>query len=58
MVKVVEGGKEGMLFHLVLLEVLLLELFRVKPPLGRVLAGDVLLLVLAPTRVMVTLACL
>jgi hypothetical protein len=51
MVEVIEGGKEGTHLDLALLEILL-----VKPPLGLVLAGGVVVLVLALTRVVVVLA--
>lgn len=56
MVKVAEGGEEGMILDLGLLEVLLLERLLVKPPLRLVLAVGVLMLALASTGVMVTLA--
>jgi hypothetical protein len=56
MVKVAEGGEEGMILDLGLLEVLLLERLLVKPPLRLMLAVGVLMLALALTGVMVTMA--
>jgi hypothetical protein len=53
MVRVTEGGEEGTLLDLGLLEVLLLECLLVESSLGLVLAGGVLPLALAPTRVVV-----
>ena len=53
MVKVTQGGEEGTLLDLHLLEVLLLERLHVESSLGLVLARGVLPLALAPTRVVV-----
>jgi hypothetical protein len=58
MVEVVEGGEEGTLLDLGLLEVLLLESLLVESSLRLVLAEGVLPLALAPTRVVVTRASL
>ena len=55
MVEVAQGGEEGTLFDLSLLEVLLEHLL-IKPSPGLVLARGVLLLALAPTRVVVARA--
>jgi hypothetical protein len=52
-VEVVEGGEESTLTDLGLLEVLLIECLLVESSLGLVLAGGVLLLVLAQIRVIV-----
>jgi hypothetical protein len=49
-VEVTEGGKEGALLDLDLVEVLLLERLLVKLPLRLVLAGGILALALAPTE--------
>jgi hypothetical protein len=57
-VEVTQGGKEGELLDLRLLEVLLFECLLIKPPPGLVLARGVLLLALAPTRVIVARASL
>jgi hypothetical protein len=46
-VEVAEGGVEGTLLNLCLLEILLLQHLLVKPPLVLVLAGGVLVLALA-----------
>jgi hypothetical protein len=56
MVKVTEGGEEGMLLDLGLLEVLLLERLLVESSLGLVLTRGVLSLALASTRVVATQA--
>jgi hypothetical protein len=53
MVKIAQGGEKGALLDLRLLEVLLLECLLVRPTPRLVLARDVLLLVVAPTRVVV-----
>jgi hypothetical protein len=53
-IEVVEGGEEGMLLDLGLLEVVILECLLVESSLGLVLAGGVLPLALVQTRVMVT----
>jgi hypothetical protein len=53
MVGVADGGEEGTLLDLGLLEVLLLECLLVESSLGLVLTGGVLPLTLAPTRVVV-----
>jgi hypothetical protein len=58
MVEVVEGGKEGTLLDLDLLEVLLLERLLVESSHGLLLARGVLSLALAPTRVVVMWASL
>jgi hypothetical protein len=58
MVKVTEGGEEDTLLHLCLLEVLLLKHLLVKPPVGHVLARGLLVLALAPTRLVGTWASL
>ena len=55
MVKVAKGGKDGALFDLGLMEVLLLERLLVKPLLGHELVGGVLALSLVPTRMVVVL---
>jgi hypothetical protein len=52
-VEVTQGGEEGALLDLCLLEILLLERLLVKPPTRLVLASGVLSLALAPTRVVV-----
>jgi hypothetical protein len=52
-VEVAEGGEEGMLLEIFLLEILLLERLLVESSLRLVLAGGVLPLALAPTRVVV-----
>jgi hypothetical protein len=54
--EVAERGEEGMLLHLGLLEVLLLERLLVEPSIGLVLTEGVLVLALAPARVVVVLA--
>jgi hypothetical protein len=58
MVEVAKGGKEGTLLDLCLLEVLLLERLLVESSLGIVLVKGVLLLALAPTRLVVARASL
>jgi hypothetical protein len=57
-VEVAEGGEEGTLLDLCLLEVLLLECLLFKSSLGLVVAEGVLLFALASTKVMVTRASL
>jgi hypothetical protein len=56
MVEVTKGGEEATLLDLCLLEVLLLNHLIVESSLGLVLAGGVLPLALAPTRVVVAWA--
>jgi hypothetical protein len=56
--EVAEGGEEGTLNDLGLLEVLLLECLLVESSIRLVLAGGVPLLALAPTRVVVAWASL
>lgn len=51
--KVTKGGEEGMLFMLGLLKILLLDHLLVEPPLGLVLARDVLALSHALVKVIV-----
>jgi hypothetical protein len=58
MVEVIEGGEEGTLLNLRLLEVLLLECLLVNPPLDLLLYRAVFSLALALTRVVVTWASL
>jgi hypothetical protein len=55
MLKVAKGGEEDVFLDFVLVEVLLLEHLLVKPPLGLMLIGGVLMLSLALTSVVVTL---
>jgi hypothetical protein len=55
---IIERGEQGMLLDLSLLEVLLLECLVVESSLRLVFAGCVLLLALAPTRVVVARASL
>jgi hypothetical protein len=57
-IEVAEGGKEGTLLDLCLLEVLLLKRILVESSLGLGLAGVVLPLALASTRVVVAQASL
>jgi hypothetical protein len=58
MVEVVQGGEEGALHDLCLLEVLILEHQLFDPPLEIVLARGVLVFAVAPTRVVVAWASL
>jgi hypothetical protein len=57
-VEVAQGGKEGTLLDLCLLEVLLIECLLVEPPPRLVLARGVLSLALTPTRMVVAWASL